>query len=158
MKSEVKSPKEYINALPSERQEAFTKLRNVIFENLPKGFSESMSYGMIGYSVPHSLYPPGYHCDPTQPLPFMCIASQKNFISLYHMGLYGDKKLLDWFVKEYPKHCRTKLDMGKSCIRFKKFDQIPYKLIGELSSKITPQEWIVICEKNVKRSTVENKS
>ena len=151
MKSEVFSPKEYIETLPEERKEAFAKLRKVILENLPKGFSEVMSYGMIGYTVPHSLYPPGYHCDPKQQLPFMCIASQKNFISLYHMGVYGNKKLLEWFEKEYPKYSKTKLDMGKSCIRFKKMDQIPYKLIGELSAKITPQEWISIYEKQIKR-------
>ena len=151
MKSEVFSPKEYIETLPEERREAFTKLRKVILENLPKGFSEVMSYGMIGYTVPHSLYPRGYHCDPKQQLPFMCIGSQKNFIALYHMGVYGNKKLLEWFEEEYPKYSKTKLDMGKSCIRFKKMDQIPYKLIGELSAKITPQEWISIYEKQIKR-------
>ena len=151
MKSEVSTPKEYIDALPTEKKQAFTKLRNVILENLPKGFSESISYGMIGYSVPHSLYPAGYHCDPKQQLPFICIASLKNFISLYHMGLYGNKKMLEWFEKEYPKYSKTKLDRGKSCIRFKKLDQIPYKLIGELSGKITPQEWINIYEKARKK-------
>jgi uncharacterized protein YdhG (YjbR/CyaY superfamily) len=150
MKSAAATPKEYINMLPEERKEAFTKLRKIILENLPKGFSEIMSYGMIGYTVPHSLYPAGYHCDPKQQLPFMCIASQKNFIALYHMGVYGNKKLLEWFEKEYPKYSKSKLDMGKGCIRFKKMDQIPYKLIGELSAKITPEEWITIYEKQIK--------
>jgi hypothetical protein len=94
-----------------------------------------MSYGMIGYVVPHSLYPEGYHCTPELPLPFMSIASQKNFIAVYHMGIYADKNLFDWFTKEYPKFAKTKLDIGKGCIRFKKPDQIPYKLIGELGLK-----------------------
>lgn len=123
------------------------ELRKVIAKNLPKGFSETMAYGMIAYVVPHSLYPDGYHCDPKTPLPFINIASQKNFIAVYHMGIYADKKLLDWFSKEYPKHSKTKLDMGKSCIRFKKPDQIPFKLIGELASKMTVKEWIALYEK-----------
>jgi hypothetical protein len=97
--------------------------------------------------VPHSLYPAGYHCNPEQPLPFISIASQKNFIALYHMGIYADKKLLEWFTKEYPKHSQTKLDMGKSCIRFKKPEQIPFQLIGELVSKMTPKDWIATYEK-----------
>lgn len=142
MQSKAKSPKEYIASLPDDRKAAMTELRNVILKNLPKGFEEQMSYGMLGYVVPHSLYPNGYHCDPKLPLPFMNIASQKNFIAVYHMGVYGDKKLLDWFTAEYKKHCSTKLDMGKSCIRFKKVDQIPFKLIGELAKKMTVKDWI----------------
>ncbi|MBA4406835.1 hypothetical protein C0389_06135 [bacterium] len=151
MQSKAKTPREYINSLPQERKQALQKLREVIQKNIPKGFSEEMNYGMLGYVVPHSLYPDGYHCDPKQPLPFMCVASQKNFVAVYHMGLYGSKKLLAWFIKEYPKYSTAKLDMGKGCIRFKKIDQIPYKLIGELASKITPQEWIKAYEKNYKR-------
>ena len=151
MKSEATSPKEYIETLPIERKEAFSKLRKVILENIPKGFSEIMSYGMIGYTVPHSLYPAGYHADPKQQLPFICIASQKKFIALYHMGIYGNKKLLEWFIKEYPKYSKSKLDMGKSCIRFKTMDQIPFKLIGELCAKISPGEWIEIYEKHRKK-------
>ena len=142
MQSKAKSPKEYIASLPDDRKAAMTELRNVILKNLPKGFEEQMSYGMLGYVVPHSLYPDGYHCDPKLPLPFMNIASQKNFIAVYHMGVYGDKKLLDWFTAEYKKHSNAKLDMGKSCIRFKKVDQIPFKLIGELAKKMTVKEWI----------------
>ena len=126
------------------------ELRKVILKNLPKGFAEVMNYGMLGYVVPHALYPAGYHCDPKLPLPFMNIASQKNFIALYHMGIYADKKLLDWFTKEYPKHSKTKLDMGKSCIRFKKPDQIPFTLIGELASKLSPKEWIALYEEQFK--------
>jgi hypothetical protein len=110
-----------------------------------------MGYGMMGWSVPHSLYPPGYHCDPAQPLPFMGIASQKNFIAVYHMGIYSDPGLLKWFTNEYPKHCKRKLDMGKSCIRLKYMDDIPYALIGELASKMAPKEWIAMYEKVLKK-------
>ena len=126
------------------------KLRETIVSNLPKGFQEGISYGMIGWVVPHSIYAPGYHCDPKLPLPFMSIASQKNFVALYHMGVYADKKLYDWFVFEYPKHVKTKLDMGKSCIRFKKPENIPFELIGELVSKMTPHQWIDLYEANLK--------
>lgn len=151
MKIEADSPDHYIEQLSEERKEVVSKLRQVILKNLPKGFEETMNYGLIGYVVPHSEYPDGYHCDPKLPLPFLNIASQKNFVAVYHMGVYSDKKLLDWFVTEYPKHSKTKLDMGKSCIRFKKMDQIPYALIGELVSKISMEEWIAIYEENVKR-------
>ncbi|MCK5443665.1 MAG: DUF1801 domain-containing protein, partial [Maribacter sp.] len=109
-----------------------------------------MSYGMLGYVVPHSLYPDGYHCDTSLPLPFMNLASQKNFVAVYHMGVYSDKKLLDWFVAEFSKHCKRKLDMGKSCIRLKYMDDVPYELIGELSSKISVGEWIDTYEKAIK--------
>jgi len=138
----AKTPDQYINQLPEERKLVVEKLRKTIRENLPKGFSETINYGMIGYVVPHSIYPKGYHCDTKQPLPFINIASQKNFIALYHMGIYADKALYDWFVKDYPNHCKTKLDMGKSCIRFKKMNDIPYKLIAELAKKVSPQDWI----------------
>ena len=142
MRSEAKTAIEYLSSLPEERIEPMDKIYKAITKNLPKGFAEGMGYGMLGWSVPHSLYPPGYHCDPKQPLPFLGIASQKNFIALYHMGIYSDPKLLKWFTDEYPKHCKRKLDMGKSCIRLKYMDDIPYKLIGELASKMTPQDWI----------------
>ena len=145
------SPEDYIAQLPEDRKGPVQKLRDVINKNLPKGFEETMSYGMIGYVVPHSIFPDGYHCDPKLPLPFMNIASQKNFVAVYHMGVYADKELLEWFTSEYPKYSSRKLDMGKSCIRFKKVDEIPYDLIGELSSKITVDQWINIYETNVKR-------
>lgn len=148
MISKAKTPEEYIAALPADRKEAISELRKVILKNLPKGFSEEMSYGMLGYVVPHSLYPAGYHCNPKLPLPFMNIASQKNFIAIYHMGIYADKNLLKWFTDEYGKHSKSKPDMGKSCLRFKKPEQIPYKLIGELASKMAPKEWIAVYEKN----------
>jgi len=147
MQSKAATPEEYVESLPEDRREAINKLRKVIRKNLPKGFAEEMSYGMIGYVVPHKLYPKGYHCDPKLPLPFLNIASQKNFIAVYHMGIYMNPELLDWFTNEYPKHSKKKLDMGKSCLRFKKPDEIPYDLIGELASKMTVAEWVSLYEK-----------
>jgi hypothetical protein len=126
-------------------------LRQTILDHLPEGFTEEMSYGMIGYVVPHSLYPAGYHCDPKLPLPFINLASQKNSINLYHSGIYVQDELLEWFQEEYPKHVKTKLDMGKSCIRFKKIGNIPYKLIGELVGKMSVQDWVGLYEEKVKR-------
>ena len=151
MKSTAKTPEDYINSLPQERKEIMEELRKVILKNLPKGFVEVMSYGMLGYVVPHSKYPKGYHCDPKLPLPFINLASQKNFIALYHMGIYADIKLMNWFTNEYSKLELAKLDIGKSCIRFKKTNNIPYKLIGELVSKISPEKWIEIYENNFKK-------
>ena len=142
MQSKAKNINDYIKELPADRVEPMKKLRDVILKNIPEGFKEEMNYGMIGYVVPHSIYPDGYHCDPKQPLPFVCIASQKNFIAFYHMALYADPKLHEWFVNEYPKHSKQKLDMGKSCVRFKKTDQIPYELIGELMRKISVKDYI----------------
>ena len=146
MTSDAKTPDEYINSLPEDRKIYMEKLRNVILKNLPKGFQEGMGYGMMGYSVPHSIYPNGYHCKPTDPLPFMGMASQKNSINFYHMGIYANKELYDWFVAEYPKYSTRKLDMGKSCIRFKKFEEIPFDLIGELVTKISVEDWIATYE------------
>ena len=142
MKIEAQSVQEYLENLPEERKEPIEKLRKVISENLPNGFEEQLSYGMIGYIVPKSIYPKGYHCTPELPLPFLSIASQKNSINLYHMGIYADEKLLHWFQEEFPKHSKKKLDMGKSCMRFKKPEDIPYELIGELARKMTSQDWI----------------
>lgn len=147
MQSKATTPEAYIAELPEERQKAVTLLRKEIKKKLPKGFKEGMGYGMMGWSVPHSIYPAGYHCNPQDPLPFMSIASQKNYISVYHMGIYAENKLGKWFATEYEKLNIGKLDMGKCCIRFKNIDKIPYKLIGELASKITPQEWISQYEK-----------
>lgn len=150
MQYKAETPEDYINQLPDDRKAPMAKLRKTILENLPKGFEETISYGMIGYVVPFSIYPDGYHCDPKLPLPFMNIASQKNFIALYNMGIYAKKEIYDWFVTEYPKHCKRKLDMGKSCIRFKYIDDIPYELIGELTSKITVDQWISNYESVIK--------
>ncbi|TDD93675.1 DUF1801 domain-containing protein [Flavobacterium cellulosilyticum] len=151
MQSAAKTVNEYLNEFPKERKSALLKLRECILNSIPKGFEEQMSYGMIGYVVPHSIYPKGYHCNPTLPLPFINIASQKNFIALYHMGIYVIPELLQWFTTEYPKHSNQKLDMGKSCIRFKKLDQIPFDLIAELSKKITVENWIHAYEAHLKK-------
>jgi uncharacterized protein YdhG (YjbR/CyaY superfamily) len=148
MQSDSKIPQEYVDSLPEERKLAIQKLRNSIKLNLPEGFQEEMSYGMLGFVVPHSIYPKGYHCKPNLPLPFMNIASQKNFIALYHMGIYANPELLNWFVAEYSKLVKSKIDIGKSCIRFKKMEDIPYELIGELAAKMTVSEWISIYENN----------
>ncbi len=150
MTIDAKTPDEYISKLPDDRKAAVSKLRETVKKNIPNGFEECISYKMIGYVVPHSIYQDGYHCDPKLPLPFINIASQKNFVALYHSGIYADRTLLDWFVKEYPKHIKTKLDMGKSCIRFKKMEHIPYELIAELCQKVTVDSWIALYEKNIK--------
>ena len=129
MQSKAATPDEYIKEIPVERQAAFKKLRAVIKKNLPKGYKEGMGYGMMGWDVPHSIYPAGYHCNPKDPLPFMGIASQKNFIAVYHMGVYADPKLLKWFQAAHAKASPKKLEMGKSCIRYKKPEDIPLSLI-----------------------------
>ena len=151
MQSKATTVDAYLAELPEERQKAIAKLRSVIKKHLLKGFKEGMGYGMMGWDVPHSIYPAGYHCNPKDPLPFMGIASQKNFIAVYHMGVYADPKLLKWFQAAHAKASPKKLEMGKSCIRYKKPEDIPFDLIGELASKITPAEWIATYEKNIKR-------
>jgi hypothetical protein len=139
-----------MDALPGENKQAVSRLREVIIANLPRGFAETMSYGMISYVVPHGIYPAGYHVNPKEPLPFLSLAAQKSGISLYHMGLYAFPAQLEWFTAEYTRHSKTKLDMGKSCIRFKNPDAIPFGLIGDLCSRITPGEWIAKYETEVK--------
>ncbi len=142
MKAPGNTVEEILTNLPEDRVEPFNKLHEVIVKNLPEGFEAAISYGGLGYVVPHTVYPAGYHCKPSEPLPFAGIASQKGSINFYHMGIYSDPKLLNWFVTEYPKHSKQKLDMGKSCVRFKKLEEIPYKLIGELMTKMSAAEWI----------------
>jgi hypothetical protein len=151
MKSNAKIVTEYLEEIPEGRKVFFSKLRKTIIEHIPKGFEEVMSYGMIGYVVPHSIFPEGYHCSPKLPLPFVNIASQKNFIGLYHMGLYAKPELLEWFKKEYPKHCAAKLDMGKSCIRFKKPEIIPFDLIQQLIKKISVSDWIKLYKEQINK-------
>lgn len=151
MKYDASSVDNYISQLPEDRKGPVQKLRQTVKDNLPAGFEEGITYNMIGYYVPHSTYPDGYHCDPKLPLPFLNIASQKNFVALYHMGMYAKKEIHDWFVSEYPKHCKYKLDMGKSCVRFKKVDDIPYDLIAALVTKMAPEDWIDIYETNIKK-------
>ncbi|MGO3706412.1 MAG: DUF1801 domain-containing protein [Mesonia hippocampi] len=156
MKYDATSPENYINKTPEERHEALQKLRETIKNHLPKGFQEGMQYNMISYYIPHSLYPDGYHCNPKEPLPFISFASQKNSINLYHMGIYAKPELYSWFVSEYPKHCSLKLDMGKSCIRFKNVNKIPFSLIAMLCKKMTPQDWIDCYEKIIKNKKDEH--
>jgi len=151
MKIEANSPEEYIAQLPEERKAPMERLRKLLTEKLPEGFSESMSYGMIAFGVPHSIYPAGYHCKPEEPVPFISIASQKNNIALYHMGLYADPELTLWFQEEYKKIVGKKADMGKSCIRLKKIEQIPFDLIEELITKITVKDWINTYESSMKK-------
>lgn len=150
MQSKAKTVEEYFQTVQEKHHDAILELRRVILENLPEGFEERLSYGMVGYVVPHSLYPAGYHCDPKLPLPFVNLGSQKNYIALYHNGVYAVPALLEWFVTEYAKVSKHKLDMGKSCIRFKYMDDIPFDLIGQLISKMTVDEWITFYEKNTK--------
>ena len=151
MQSKAATPVEYIAELPEDRKEVMQNLREIILKNLPKGFEEIMQYGMISYVVPHSKYPAGYHCKPADPLPFLSIASQKNHFAFYHMGIYSDPELLKWFTEEYPKHANGKLDMGKSCIRFKNPKNIPFDLLGQLTTKITVDDWIETYERVLKK-------
>ena len=137
--------------IPEERKEAFNRLHQIIVDHLPAGLEPGLSYGNLGYVVPHSLYPAGYHCKPSEPLPLAWIASQKNSINFYHMGIYADPKLMDWFLAEYPKHSTQKLDMGKSCMRFKKPEQIPFELLGQLMGKMTAAQWIDMYESLYKK-------
>jgi hypothetical protein len=148
MQSKAKTVTEYLKSLPDDRKKIISDLRSIIIKNLPKGFEETMQYGMISYVVPHSLYKPGYHVKPTDALPFISLASQKNHIAVYHMAVYGGA-LHDWFVKEWDKASDKKLDMGKSCIRFRKPEDVPVKLIGALASKLTPKQWISMYEESV---------
>ena len=152
MQYEAQTPEAYIAQIPEERRGPLQELRKQIRENLPKGFEETISYGMIGYVIPHDIFPEGYHVDPTLPLPFINLASQKNFISVYHYGVYTNKELLDWFTRAYKDQTGRKPDMGKSCIRFKKVEQIPYELIGELCTKITPEQYIEMYQKIIEKS------
>lgn len=151
MKANGTTVKEILTNLPVDRVEPFNKLHEVIVKNLPDGFEAAISYGGLGYVVPHVIYPAGYHCKPSEPLPFAGLASQKNSINFYHLGIYSDPRLMEWFISEIPKHTKQKPDMGKSCIRFKKMDDIPYKLIGDLMKKISVQEWIHFYERNLKK-------
>ena len=151
MKVKTSTIEEYLENIPIERKAVMQKLIAIINKNLPKGFAEQLNYGIPSWVVPHSIYPDGYHCTPELPLPFLSVASQKHFVGLYHMGIYVDTNLLDWFVREYPKHAKKKLDMSKSCIRFKKMDDIPFDLIAELCSKMNPNDWIKLYEKHLKR-------
>lgn len=144
------SVEEYLAQIPEERKNILTKLRQILSKNLPDGFQEEMQYGMPSFVVPKSIYPLGYHVNPNLSLPFIALASQKNHIGFYHMGLYAHPPLLNWFTRRYHRVCDHKLDMGKSCIRLKKMEQIPYLLLEDLASKMTPKAWISVYEKQLK--------
>ena len=133
-----------------KQEETVSKIISKIEKNIPSGFERTINYGMPSFVVPKSIYPDGYHCDSKLPVPFVSIGSRKSGITLHHMGLYGDNKLTAWLKKEWPKHMKTKINMGKGCVRFKNIKKIPYELLGELVSKMTVDEWINVYEKNVK--------
>jgi hypothetical protein len=139
-----------LESVPEDKAAAFHRLHQTILAHLPDGFEAALSYGMLGYVVPHRIYPAGYHCRPGEPLPFVSIAAQKHSINLYHMGIYAEPDLLKWFQTQYPLHSVQKLDMGKSCIRFKK--DIPFDLIGELIQKMTVKEWIDLYERKFRKA------
>lgn len=151
MQYEASTVEHYIEQIPEDRKLIFRQIIDVIETNLPSGFNSTIGYGMINWVVPLETYPEGYHCTSGSPLPFLALASQKNFIALYHMGMYAEKNLLEWFVSEYPKYSKRKLDMGKSCVRFKKMDDIPLELLGQLAQKMTVENWITIYEQNFKK-------
>jgi hypothetical protein len=151
MTSKATTVEQYLVELPEDRKKAMSDLYKIIKKNIPKGFAPVMQYGMISFVVPHKIYPDGYHCKPTDALPFLSLASQKNFIAVYHMGLYNDPKLYKWFTEAHSKASSKKLDMGKSCMRYKKPEDIPMQLIGELTTKITVADWIDRYEKAWKK-------
>lgn len=132
----------YIEQVDEKWRDSFAKLADIVATNIPDGFEQTMTYDMISYIVPLSSYPKGYHVTPNTPLPFISLAAQKRHIAVYHMGIYADNALLSWFQEEYAKRVPTKLNMGKSCIRFTSTKNIPYDLIGELVSKMTPAQWV----------------
>ncbi len=148
MISKAQTVKEYLASLPEDRRKAMEAVRKVIRKNIGKGYEEGMQYGMIGYYVPHKLYPAGYHCDPKQPLPFACLASQKNHMAVYLMTVYGEGEA--WFRKEWAKTGR-KLDMGKSCIRFKKLEDLPLDVIGKAVARVPVKDYIGYYESRLKR-------
>lgn len=149
MQSKATTVAAYLAELPEDRRAAIDAVRRVILKNLDKDYEEHMSYGMIGYCVPHRVYPAGYHCNPKQPLPFAGLASQKGHMSLYLMGLYGSAELVRWFESEWAKTGK-KLDMGKSCVRFKKLDDLPLDVIGAAIAKLPAKVYIEHYEKAIK--------
>jgi hypothetical protein len=145
MQSKAVTVAAYLAELPPDRRKAITAIREVLLKNLPKGLEEGMQYGMIGFYVPHSIYPAGYHADPKQPLPFACLASQKNYISLYLMSLYADDGQLKWLQQAWSR-AGKKLDMGKSCIRFKSLDDAPLAIIGQAIKRVSLRQHIAMYE------------
>ncbi len=157
MISKAQTVKEYLAELPEDRRAAIEAVRKVIRKNLDKGYAEGMQYGMIGYSVPHKIYPAGYHCDPKQPLPFAGLASQKNHMAVYLMCVYGHPENEAWFRKAWAKTGK-KLDMGKSCIRFKKLEDLPLEVIGEAIARVPVKEFIAYYEAAIKPSGKRKKA
>lgn len=147
MNSNALSVNEYLNELPDSQQGAVQRIYQLALERLPKGFEPIMQYGMISFVVPLSLYPHGYHVRKGTPLPFLAIAAQKNYISVYHLVLYGDLETYNWFTNAYLEHYGKPVDMGKSCLRFKKESDIPFDLLGELFTKWTPAQYIQVYER-----------
>lgn len=145
MQSRAPTVAAYLASLPADRRDALSAVRRVILKNLDTNYREGMQYGMIGYSVPHSVYPQGYHCDPRRPLPFAGLASQKNHMSLYLMCIYGDTGERAWFQGAWAK-CGKKLDMGKCCIRFKKLDDLPLEVIGEAIKRVPAKKYIAFIQ------------
>jgi len=146
MTSDAKTVQDYLDGLPAERRPVIEQLRREILDNLPDGFEETIGYGMLAYVVPKSIYPAGYKAKPSQPLPLVALASQKSHIAVYHMVIYMQPELLNWFKESYAKLNIGKADIGKSCIRFKNPAKIPYRLIGELSRKVSVDEYIKLYE------------
>jgi hypothetical protein len=157
MISKAKTIAEYLASLPADRRTAIQAVREVILKNLDDDYSEGMQYGMIGYFVPHSIYPAGYHCDPKQPLPFAGLASQKNHMAIYMMCIYGSADQEKWFRAEWAKTGK-KLDMGKSCIRFKKLDDLPLELIGRAIARVPAKKFIAGRESRLAANGVKKKS
>jgi hypothetical protein len=141
MQSTAATVEEYLAELPEDRRAAMSAVRAVILANLPEGYAETMQYGMIGYVVPHSIYPPGYHCDPKQALPYAHLGSQKNYMSLYLMGVYMHEETSTWFREAWAATGK-KLDMGKSCVRFKKAEDLPLEVIGQVIARIPAERYI----------------
>lgn len=149
MKFEGKSVEAYLKQIPAEKRLVLESMRQTILDNLPTGFVEQISYGMLGYVVPHIIYPKGYHVNPSLPLPFLNLAAQKNYLALYHMGLYVDNALLQDFKNQFKQLCPYPLDIGKSCIRFKYGQEIPFSLIAALLQKIDVPKWISMYERHI---------
>ncbi len=143
------TPAQYLAALPAPQRAAVAKLKRLLDEHLPKGFEGTVGYGMLAWVVPHELFPAGYHCDPSLPLPFINVAARAHGLSLYHMGLY-DGPLLEWLRDQWPKHTAQKLDLGKCCLRLKDLDDVPWDLLAELATKMTPAQWIDRYRTNVR--------
>lgn len=150
MQSKATTVAQYLAALPDDRRKTLDAVRRVIRKNLDKNFEEGIQYGMIGYYVPHRVYPPGYHCDPKQPLPYVALASQKNYMSLYLMCIYGHDELRDSFEAAWAKSGK-KLDMGKSCIRFKKLDDLALDVIGQAIKKTPAKKFVAHYEATMAR-------